>query len=319
MIQISQEEKEKLFAIADYLLVFRKKRISAFPRHPHIGYQKLLGDLFLMSASRIAATFYHKNNENEDSPELSLPSFRKIKKVFEDDTSSAEFKRSPYYDYLQANLQKHKTQLLLLEKEFGKRATEIRGRNKQSKIKSTSKNPIIQKFENTNWHVYHRLEVSGGKLGQQTLKFGKFNRQGECRIELNHFDMDKWPPHRGIAIFNAHDRILILSTHMSKNKGKGHQYEGYAHYLFRFDGPLDELEVCLGHLSFKHKRQNEIVTKTGIMVLCGPNETDFTEKKFDFTDENISPGIRKYLSNLSKNEIRTPMKMITNLTELADL
>lgn len=163
-------------------------------------------------------------------------------------------------------------------------------------------------FENSKWFCY--MMFGDGLLGRQTIEFKSFNERDECEITINHF-LKNLPVFQGKAIFSSEDRTLILTT-TSYEKGKSsNYYKDYSCRHYKVDNTLEGLELCIGHITFRHKTFNNIVSLVTIITKCKDDEEDFSVKKFKLEDddEGVNSSIRRFYKQIKINRIETPRSM----------
>lgn len=164
---------------------------------------------------------------------------------------------------------------------------------------------FIKTFEHSKWFCYTVLE--GNKLGRKTVQFSSVNKKGQLEVTIKHF-INKLADFTGFAEVSSEDGTLMLHT-TSYVKGKSTNYnKDYNLYYFKVLSTLDELELCIGHITFRHKHDDNIVSGAAVLQRCKENEKDFSVKKFDFKNAPVDDEILTLLRDRLPTRIETPAK-----------
>lgn len=171
---------------------------------------------------------------------------------------------------------------------------------------------VLSQFEKTQWHCFERHQEAIGR-NLFTFKHVRVNSK-EIDVDIDSTDplLHKWT---GKGYLDKSQNYLCIQTEYSKQSG-----HFPTNYLFRIDSDSKEIKLCIGHETFIHKRDMNVITKTVVMKKLFPPEKG-SSKIFLLEDgsakASIESNIYRFLRDRKQNRLASPRSIpITNEKDL---
>ena len=190
------------------------------------------------------------------------------------------------------------------------------------RVKTTNMGPLINGFENTQWYCYEREgseEDEEEKISRKVLVFDRWNeekrdKEGYFPVHLHIAEADGVRTWTGKASFEYGDGLLVGSLRSEAYEKHLHRkgQPSYTHLAIKVNESASH-SFCIGHKTFVHKVNGNIVTKTIVLQKLNSEESSGKPKLFSFKDESLDLNIRIFLEKRHLNRLSSPrVKLITS-------
>lgn len=170
-----------------------------------------------------------------------------------------------------------------------------------------SKN-ILDSFANTTWISYERLDKK--RIAAKKIEFGSFD--GPVWLVEISYNYNGAPQlWQGTVSYNSVDGTLVIAV-----LGNLAERRGYVHYLIDVEQAGKKNEICIGHVTYKHPKNLNIVSKTTV-IHKADNKESITARAYDLNDAVIPSEIAEFFEIRLLNRLSSPhRKSVTDLKSL---